>query len=111
MIDWYSVFTNSLWILGLSIILAAFSWQRWEAGERGRRLAEQFREPAWEIALASGLVLVSLGLLLAESTPWWERAAWALLGGAFGWHLWFLLLRGGRAPAASEEGGPGCGPR
>ena len=79
MIDWYLVATSSLWILGLSIVLAAFSYHHWLAGEKGRRLREQFREPSWKIPFSSGMMLTCLGFGLGENTRWWERAVWFAL--------------------------------
>jgi hypothetical protein len=51
MIDWYLVATSGLWILGASILLAAFSYHQWLAGERGRRLAR----PVARMVLAAGI--------------------------------------------------------
>jgi sulfite exporter TauE/SafE len=84
-IDWYFVFTNSLWILGLSVVLAAFSYHHWLAGETGRRLREQFREPGWVMPFSAGMCLVGLGLGLSQSARWWERIAWLMLAGTFVW--------------------------
>jgi hypothetical protein len=98
MIDWYFVFTNSLWILGLSIVLAALSYHHWLARELGRRLCDQFREPAWVMPFAGGMVLVSLGLALAEGARWWERVLWAILGVSFAWRGWHDgFLKAGRS--------------
>jgi hypothetical protein len=44
MIDWVDLGFNALWILGLAILLAAFSYQRWLAYEYGRGR----REVQWQ---------------------------------------------------------------
>ena len=49
MIDWVNVALNALWILGLSIILAAFSYHQWLAGETASRLRELWSQPSWQI--------------------------------------------------------------
>ena len=92
MIDWYFVFTSSLWILGFSIVLAAFSYHHWEAGEKGRRLREQLRLPGWRLWFAVGMSLVCVGFGLAESSRWWERVLWLLLAVSFGWDGWRASL-------------------
>ena len=38
MIDWWSVFTNSLWIVGLAAALAIVSFSDWLASTQGRSL-------------------------------------------------------------------------
>ena len=43
MIDWWMVGTNSLWIVGLSILFAALSYHDWLAKETGQRRRELFR--------------------------------------------------------------------
>jgi hypothetical protein len=83
MIDWYLVATSALWILGASILLAAFSYHQWLAGERGRRLRDQWRERSWQQASAVGMLLVCLGFGLSEGSPWWERVIWLALAISF----------------------------
>jgi sulfite exporter TauE/SafE len=85
MIDWYLVFTSALWILGLSIVLAAFSYHQWQAGVAGRRLREQLQRRSWTIAWTGGALLVCLGFALSEGSRWWERIAWLLLAASFTW--------------------------
>ncbi len=85
MIDWYLVLTSSLWILGLSVVLAAFSYHHWLAGETHRRLREQFREPSWIMSFSAGMALVGVGLGLSEGARWWERLVWFVLATFFVW--------------------------
>jgi hypothetical protein len=46
MIDWRFVFVSALWILGLSIVLAAFSYHDWLRRETGRRWREGRAQPS-----------------------------------------------------------------
>lgn len=108
MIDWYFVFTNSLWILGLSVVLAAFSYHHWLAGETGHRLREQFRQPGWILPFSAGMCLVGLGLGLSQSARWWERIAWLMIAGVF---LWDGIAKGYlRRPSNRRPGGSGPSP-
>ena len=71
MIDVWYITSNSIWIAGLAVILAALSWARWIDGEdQGRR------QPG--LALNLGLALFCVGLA-ATGRGWWERALWGLL--------------------------------
>ncbi len=82
MIDWWLVFTSALWILGLAIVLAAFSYYDWLARETGRRRREVFWQSAWPAWLDAGLILVCAGLGLGAH-PWWERLLWLALAAWF----------------------------
>lgn len=99
MIDWYFVFTHSLWILGLSIALAAFSYHDWLRKELNRPLRQQVREPSFRFPLNVGFLLVAVAFMLLESSRWWERALWFLLGCSFGWSTWTA----GRAMKAPKD--------
>jgi hypothetical protein len=82
LIDWPSLVRNALWILGLSIVLAAWSYASW--------LAARLRVRAWRAIEWPILVVpVSGGLMLfAASMAWgaariWERVLWIALALAF----------------------------
>ena len=85
MIDWYLVFTSAVWICGLSVVLAAFSYHHWLAGETHRRLREQFKERSWDVPFSAGMVLVGTGLGLSENALWWQRIAWFVIAAGFAW--------------------------
>ena len=87
LIDWWLVFTAGLWILGLSLVVAAFSYHRWLARENGRGLRQQFREPSWSVSFATGMTMMCAGFGLGRDVVWWERAMWLALMLSFGWQL------------------------
>ena len=105
MIDWRFVAVHSLWIVGLSIVLAAFSYHNWLRHELGRTLREQWREPGWRLPHFAGVWLVAVSVVLMPATPWWARALWAMLAVIWGrdvhaaWKAWH-----GSAPAQPEHG-------
>jgi hypothetical protein len=76
MIDWWGVGRNSLWILGLSICLAVLSMVSYRARAEQISLRQALSGPGRQVALAFGLLLVSLGILVTSRT-WWQ----ALLSG------------------------------
>lgn len=87
MIDWYSLSCNGIWILGASIVLAAFSYHHWLSGETGRTLRRVFEERSWRLSFPTGMLLFCVGWLLAQSDRWWERALWGVLAASFLWQL------------------------
>lgn len=87
MIDWTYVGTNGLWILGLSIILAAFSYHDWLAHETGQRRRDLFKRPSWRLPFSTGMILFCLGLGLGRQLAWWERMFWGALAFSFVWRL------------------------
>ncbi len=76
-IDWLNVFFNAIWILGLAVILAAFSINDWLAHTKRIKLRRQLETAAFQTPLTGGLMLVSLSLALLADV-WWERALWGV---------------------------------
>ena len=82
LIDWPSLARNALWILGLSIVLAAWSYVSWLAAQRKVRT---WRAPAgrsFEVPAAAGLMLFAVSLAWG-ATRTWERLLWIVLALAF----------------------------
>lgn len=84
-IDWPKVATNALWILGLSIVLAAFSYHDWLAAETGRTWRELFKRRSWRLPATGGFALTCAGWALAQAAYWWTKAGWAALAVWFAW--------------------------
>lgn len=107
MIDWWGVFYNALWILGLALMLAAFSLATFRASQAGRRLGDELAAPAFQVPLLAGLLLFCLGLLLAGRS-WWERLLWgalALITAAVLARQAVVLARAGReVPTGAPSG-------
>jgi protein-S-isoprenylcysteine O-methyltransferase Ste14 len=104
-IDWYFVFVHALWILGLSIVLAAFSYHNWVRQEANRKLLVQLNEPGCRLMLNVGMSLVAVSFVLMRTPAIWERGAWCLLAvGCLwnGWTAWRGLRRS--RPAEPTEG-------
>jgi len=78
MINWLSVLFNSFWIFGLAIMLAAFSYNHWLAGQEGRRLRVQLNEPGFLRLFWLGVVLIGIGLATTSQLIW-ETAIWIVL--------------------------------
>jgi len=76
-IDWVSVLFNSFWIVGLSILLADFSYHHWLAGVEGRRLKEQLETLSFQRFFWISFVFVSIGLA-GTSARTWETAVWGI---------------------------------
>ena len=82
MIDWWYVAANSLWIVGLSGVLAAFSYHDWLAKTTRRGCRDVFKARSFRLPWTSGMCLACLGWGGGE-TVWWERALLLLLAAWF----------------------------
>lgn len=86
MIDWPYLAVHFLWILGLSAIVAAFSYHDWLRREARRPLARQLREPSMRLALNGGLALVAIAIaIMPRSERWWTRSIALVAGLLFAW--------------------------
>ena len=79
-LDWWEPFSNSLWVVGLAIGLAALSTASYRAQIERGCLRHILSQPSFQIPFHIGLALLCLGLLLG-SNVWWQRAAAIVLGG------------------------------
>jgi len=106
LIDWPFVARNALWILGLSIALAAWSYTSWWAAGRRVRTRRALGLPLFQIPFSAGLTIFSASLAWG-ATRWWERVLWILLGLAFVWqtvvHWRWAATRGWDAPPETEK--------
>jgi hypothetical protein len=86
-IDVWGVIANSLWILGLAVLLAVLSWAHWVASTEGKRLRAVLGRPRTRQGLDLGLFLFCAGLA-ATGRAWWERVLWGLLAAAWIFQIW-----------------------
>jgi hypothetical protein len=91
-IDIWGVAANSLWVLGLAILLAALSWARWIAQTEGKRLRAVLKRPSTQVALDVGLFVFCVGLA-ATGRTWWERGLWGLLAAAWVVQAWLARAK------------------
>ena len=99
MIDWVNIALNALWILGLSTILAAFSYHRWLAGETSRRLRDVLAQPSWRLPFTVGMALTCVGFGYGLAVRWWEKTIWTALALSYAWQF-VMVLRHRRKKAA-----------
>jgi hypothetical protein len=74
-INWFSVFINALWIIGLAVLLASFSYHYWLAAEEKRPLKVQLNQPPFQKTLWLGFLLITFGLIGTSQRPW-ETVIW-----------------------------------
>ena len=91
MIDWISVGSNALWIIGCAIGLATLSYASWEASEYGEKLTTRLRSTTILAFLNLAGLLFSLGLA-ATSDSTIEIILWLLLAIAFGGLIIHLVV-------------------
>ena len=91
MIDWISVGSNALWILGCAIGLATLSYASWEASVYNEKFTARLRRPSLLSCLNLAGLLFSLGLAATSDTVL-ERILWLVLSIAFGGLLIKLII-------------------
>ena len=104
MIDWGMVASNSLWILGLSVLLAAFSYHDWLAGKTGQRRRDLFTKRSFLLPCTLGLFLTCAGWGIGQAVRWWEKAIWFVLAATFGWGMLRLLAEAYRQSKTDTPG-------
>jgi hypothetical protein len=82
LIDWPSLVRNALWLLGLSVVLAAWSHLSWQAARREVRVWRAIGWAVFEVPASAGLALFAISLAWG-ATRTWERILWMILGVAF----------------------------
>lgn len=87
MIDLWGVFSNFLWILGLAVLLATWSYAHYEARMSDKKVGEKLDELTYALSLDGGLLLFCAGLAATEHRGW-ARLIWIGMGSA-------ILVEGG----------------
>lgn len=82
MVDWIGALENAVWVVGLSVLLAAGSLASWEARRTGIPFSAVLGRPGYVAGASAGLALFALGLALTAARVW-ERALWGAFALAF----------------------------
>jgi hypothetical protein len=82
MIDWWGLLTNTLWVVGLAVALAAFSMAHYRARTGQVPLRQRLQGIGFQFPFCVGMLLFGLGLLLSVQN-WWEKIAGGLVALAF----------------------------
>ncbi len=88
MIDWYGVLVNGLWIGGIAMVWAVFSWGAYARHERVWGWRAVLSDPALQKPLAAGLALIALGLSLHPRMPLVGSAIGGILALGLTWIAW-----------------------
>lgn len=87
MIDWLNILYNLVWIVGVAIVMATFSYHDYQAALQELKLRQQLSRRSFQIPFLGGLTLTSLGVALAASI-WWERLIWLGIFGLLAVQIW-----------------------
>ena len=93
MIDWLNLASNSLWIFGLALALATFSYASWQASTgHDKSVRNKFRlelsSPSIQIPFNIAGMLFCAGLA-ATSAKTYEKILWIILLISFG--IWVIF--------------------
>lgn len=103
MIDWAMVGRGALWITGLAVALAAFSYVNWWRSCRRWRLRRALNTPRFLAPFSLGMFLFSIGLALSSQRGG-EIGAWAVLAILFLVQVWAYARAGLRSGWDGEPG-------
>jgi hypothetical protein len=82
MIDFAALAANALWVLGLAVLLAVWSYARYEAHRQDVKTREMLKRLRYSLWVNAGLLLFVAGMALTEHR-WWARGLWILVGVGF----------------------------
>lgn len=68
MIDWINLGSNALWIVGLSIALAALSYASWDASNHHESFRSSLKKPGLMMSLNLAGLFFSLGMAATASS-------------------------------------------
>ena len=103
MIDVWGVFSNFLWILGLAVLLAVWSYASYEAGRSKQKVRKKLNELGYALALDAGMLLFLAGMVTTEDRGW-ARALWLVLGlGVLDEGVWRIVQHRKAAPTGAPS--------
>ncbi len=79
MVNLWDIFFNSLWILGLAVLLGVWSYARYSAHVTGVRVRDKLNILKYALVLNCGLLLFLAGMALTEDR-WYAKILWILVG-------------------------------
>lgn len=105
-LDFAYIGAHFLWIFGLSLILAAFSYLSWLGRETRRPFSALFSESSWHVALNIGLSLMVLSItVMPRSERWFIRLIALVISLVFasvGLRSFFEARKGRPLPSSAD---------
>jgi hypothetical protein len=89
MFDVWQIAAHALWIFGLAVLLAAWSFGYYEGQQSGEPVLSLFGKPNYDLALTIGLLFFFAGLTGADGRVW-AKVIWGALGAGA---VAFLIFR------------------
>lgn len=97
MFDVWQIAAHALWIFGLAVLLAVWSFGYYEAQQSGEPVLTFLSKPNYDVAVTFGLVLFFAGLMGADGRIW-AKIIWGVSVAAV---IVFLVYR--RRPVNTEK--------
>lgn len=79
MFDFWQFVAHALWIFGLAVLLAVWSFGYYEAQQTGEPILSFLTRPNYDLAVAIGLALFFAGLTGADGRIW-AKILWGVMG-------------------------------
>ena len=102
MIDWYGLFYNALWILGLAVVLAALAMASFHTRVQGVRLRQVLGASSFLLPFGAGMCLFCLGVLFSSHNLW-EKVLWGLLAVLFAGQVFWVWRERGDGGTEGEQ--------
>jgi hypothetical protein len=99
MFNLWQIAAHALWIFGLAVLLAAWSFGYYEAQERGERVLALLSQPNYDLAVTIGIVFFFGGLAWADGRVWAKIILAVLALAAVG----FLIYRRRQSSLLSDN--------
>ena len=78
MIDYGKVLSTTIWILGLSVVLATISFARYESVKEKINIKKYINKRNYNVSLVIGFILFCVGIALSDPR-WWAKVLWIIL--------------------------------
>ena len=102
MINWWSLISNSIWILALSLVLAVVSIAYYQSRQKGEKISTLLNTPKYALSLNIAGSMFCFGMAVT-STRWWEILLWIVLLVLFSYQAWMVKKDRGQE---TEDGAP-----
>ena len=104
MIDGWGVVANSLWISGLAVLLAVWSYASYKASRSEQKIRTLLDKLDYALVLDAGLLLFLMGMATTEER-WWARGLWIVIGaGVVVEAVWRIVQHKRAADSGGSDG-------
>lgn len=98
----WTIVKNGLWITGLAILLATWSYARYAADKAGVKTRDKLNELRYSLIINLGTLLFVVGMALTE-TRVWAQILWSVMGVLMIVQAYVQIKASGTPPTEAES--------